>query len=66
LDLLVPSFKNLETCKHGEWCKKLEGKSLAGIVLGEKMLKIVDDYYAEMKNQPGSNLKELARLKHLR
>ena len=66
LDLLVPSFKNLETCNHGEWCKKLQGKSLAGIVMGEKMLKIVDDYYAEMKDQPGTNLKELARLKHLR
>ena len=52
LDLLQPSYDPKAVCRPDDKCKPLQGKSLAGVVLGDDVLDKIDDKYAKVGVRP--------------
>ena len=58
LDLVAPPYEEKEVCHADNLCPPLQGKSLAGIILGEEVAKKIDDNYDKRKARPDRNTRE--------
>ena len=66
LDLLGAPYDKDKVCHGEDICKPLEGKSLAGIVLGDETLWKINKYYSAKGQRPDSNSKEVAAERQMR
>jgi arylsulfatase A-like enzyme len=52
LDLVQAPYDVDKVCKFDNKCKPLQGKSLAGVILGDDVANKIDELYVERKTRP--------------
>ena len=60
LDLVAPPYDKEKVCNSNDLCPPLQGKSLAGVVLGEDVADRIDDNYEKLGERPDRNSRERA------
>lgn len=52
LDLLQAPYDKSKVCQKDDKCKPLQGKSLAGVILGDELANKIDDLYVKRGVRP--------------
>ena len=66
LDLVAPPYDKNKVCKDGDICLPLQGKSLAGVVLGDNVVDDIDKFHEKMGDRPDRISVEVARQRRIR